>query len=88
MTEDPKQEVDEELRFHLEQRTRDYIARGMSPEAARDAAAQRFGDTARVSEACTSVLLAERAGKQHDRALELLKELSHLVAQSTGQAES
>ncbi len=25
---DPEQEVDEELGFHLEQRTRDYIARG------------------------------------------------------------
>ena len=63
MNRDPRQEVDEELRFHLEQRTRDYIARGMSPEAAREAAAQRFGDTARVSEACTSVLLAERAAE-------------------------
>jgi predicted permease len=60
---DPKQEVDEELRFHLEQRMRDYIARGMSPEEAREAAAQRFGDTARVSEACTSVLVAERAAE-------------------------
>jgi predicted permease len=64
MNKDPKQEVDEELRFHLEQRTRDYLARGMSPEAAREAAAQRFGDTARVSEACTSVLLAERAAEK------------------------
>ena len=64
MNKDPKQEVDEELRFHLEQRTRDYIARGMSPEAAREAAAQRFGDTARVREACTSVLLAERAAEE------------------------
>ena len=63
MNKDPKQEVDEELRFHLEQRTREYIARGMSPEAAREAAAQRFGDTARVREACTSVLLAERAAE-------------------------
>jgi hypothetical protein len=37
MNKDPKQEVEEERRFHLEQRTRDYIARGMSPEAARAA---------------------------------------------------
>ena len=64
MNEDPKHEVDDELRFHLEQRTRDYIARGMSPEAAREAAAQRFGDTAQVREACTSVLLAERAAEE------------------------
>ena len=36
----------------------------MSPEAAREAAAQRFGDTARVTEACTSVLQAERAAEK------------------------
>ena len=63
MNKDPQQEVDEELRFHLEQRIRDSIARGMSPEAAREAAAQRFGDTVRVREACTSVLLTERAAE-------------------------
>jgi predicted permease len=63
MNKDPRHEVDEELRFHLEQRTRDYIARGMSPEAAGEAAAQRFGDRARVREACTSVLLSERAAE-------------------------
>jgi predicted permease len=64
MTRDPRQEVDEELRFHLEQRTRDYLARGMSPEAARAAAAQRFGDRARVREACTSALAAQRAAEE------------------------
>jgi predicted permease len=64
MEKDPKQEVDDELRFHLEQRTRDYIARGMSPEAARAAAAQRFGDSARVRDACASVLLAQRAAER------------------------
>jgi predicted permease len=64
MNKDPEQEIDDELRFHLEQRTRDYIARGMSPEAAREAAAQRFGDTARVSEACTAVLVADRAAEE------------------------
>jgi hypothetical protein len=58
MKKDPKQEVDEELAFHLEQRTRDYIARAMSPEAARDAAAQRFGDTARVGDACARIRAA------------------------------
>ena len=63
MRKDPGQEVDEELRFHLEQRTRDYIARGMNPEAAREAAAQRFGDTARVKEACTAALVKDRAAE-------------------------
>jgi len=35
MTRDPRHEIDDELRFHLEERIRDYIAAGMSPEAAR-----------------------------------------------------
>ena len=58
---DPRAELDEELRFHLEQRTRDYVDRGMSPESARDAAAKRFGDAARVRDACAPLLAADRA---------------------------
>ena len=38
----------------MEQRTREYLAQGMSPEAAREAAAERFSDITRVSETCTS----------------------------------
>ena len=60
----PEQEVDEELGFHLEQRTQDYIARGMSPEAARNAAAQRFGSVARVRAMSASLLASERAAEQ------------------------
>ena len=60
---DPAHEVDEELRFHMEQRTRDYIERGMSPEAARKAAAERFGDPARVRDTCTPMLAADRASE-------------------------
>jgi predicted permease len=60
---DPAQEVDEELRFHMEQRTRDYIERGMSPEAARKAAAERFGDPAHVRDACAPILAADRASE-------------------------
>ena len=60
---DPKEELDAELQFHLEQRTRDYIARGMTPEAARQAAAQRFGDPARVRDACAPILAADRASE-------------------------
>ena len=61
---DPHQEFDEELQFHIDQRIRDYIARGMTPEAARRAASQRLGDVTRVREACTSVLAAERAAEE------------------------
>ena len=45
-------EIDEEIRFHLEQRTEENIAAGMSPkEAARDAR-KRFGNLQAVREKC------------------------------------
>ena len=37
-------EVDDELAFHLEMRTREYIERGMDPAAARREAEKRFGN--------------------------------------------
>jgi predicted permease len=61
---DPRDEVDEELRFHMEQRTRDYVDRGMSPESARRAAVERFGDPARVRDACTPILAADRVSEE------------------------
>jgi len=64
---DPAEELDDELRFHLEQRTRDYVNRGMSPETARHAASQRFGDAARVRDACASMLAANRAADARRR---------------------
>ncbi|HKG91202.1 MAG TPA: ABC transporter permease [Gemmatimonadaceae bacterium] len=45
-------EVDADLAFHVEMRAREYVARGMSPEAARGAALGRFGDFARVNAEC------------------------------------
>src|ERR1700735_230918 len=37
-------DLDEELEFHLEARTRDNLAAGMTPEAARRDARMRFGN--------------------------------------------
>jgi putative ABC transport system permease protein len=48
-------DVDDELAFHLEMRTRALIARGMTPEAARSEATQRFGDLHRVRRECEEV---------------------------------
>lgn len=49
-------DVDDELRFHLEMRERDYLLRGMSPLDARAAASRRLGslDTARA--ACVHIV--------------------------------
>src|SRR5271168_5349695 len=47
-----KQEIDEELRFHLEQRTAENIAKGMTPKEAAREARKRFGNVQSVREEC------------------------------------
>ena len=56
----PQVEVDNELAFHLEERIREYVARGMDPAAARAAALERFGDLTSVRDECTQLLADER----------------------------
>jgi putative ABC transport system permease protein len=56
----PQVEVDDELRFHLEQRVKENIQRGMSPEDARRAALARFGDVDVVRRECTQLLAEDR----------------------------
>ncbi len=50
-----KQEIDEELRFHIEQRTAENIAAGMTPEEAVREARKRFGNLQNVREECREV---------------------------------
>ena len=47
-----KSEIDEELRFHMEQLTAENIAAGMTPEEAARAARKRFGNIQSVREEC------------------------------------
>jgi predicted permease len=56
----PGAEVDDELAYHLERRIQQNIARGMSPEAARQAALDRFGDVDGVRETCERLLIEDR----------------------------
>ncbi len=48
-------EVSEELDLHLEMRTHEYVARGMDPAAAREAALRRFGDLENVRKTCREI---------------------------------
>lgn len=48
-------EVEEELRFHIELLTREYVGRGMSPDAARDACLKRFGDVEGIKNQCVEI---------------------------------
>jgi predicted permease len=56
----PRAEVDDELAFHIERRVQAYIASGMTPEAARKAAIERFGDVDGVREVCERLLIEDR----------------------------
>jgi predicted permease len=43
-------EIDEEVRFHIDMRTEEYVRKGMSPEEARREAERRFGRLTRIKE--------------------------------------
>ena len=56
----PGSEVDDELRFHLEERIQAYVAQGMTPDEARRTALERFGDVQGVRDECTKLLAEDR----------------------------
>lgn len=60
---DAKRDVDDEVAFHLEMRTREFIEQGMSPDEARRKAAASFGDV----QAIRSDLREERASRNEER---------------------
>src|SRR3982751_4866449 len=66
------EEVDSELAFHLEMRTRDNVARGMHPDAARAEAERRFGDMTRINQACRDI------GRRRDREMRRTEWLAEL----------
>jgi putative ABC transport system permease protein len=67
-----REEVDDELAFHLEMRTRELIARGMDPAAAREAARTRLGDLARLRRTCMDL------GRKRDRDMRLIQWIDEL----------
>jgi putative ABC transport system permease protein len=66
-------EVDAELEFHVEMRTRELIAQGMDATAARAAAEARFGDIRDVNAACRSI------GNQREREMRRTEYMSELL---------
>ncbi len=67
------EEVDEEIAFHLEMRTRELVARGMDPALARETALRRLGDPARLRRACVDL------GRKRDRDMRLKQWLDEFV---------
>jgi len=60
-------DLDDELRFHIEMRVQDFMARGMTETEARAATARRLGDLATARTAC--VTIANRRDRRMTRAL-------------------
>jgi putative ABC transport system permease protein len=60
---DAKRDVDDEVAFHLEMRTREFIEQGMSPDEARRKAAASFGDVQTIR----STLTEQRASRNEER---------------------
>ena len=71
------EEVDEELAFHVEMRTRELVARGMPADAARREAERRLGDVGRMR-AALRTLGTER--NRHMQRTQYLGELAQDVA--------
>ena len=65
-------EVDEELAFHVEMRTRELIAGGMLPEAARREAEQRLGNSSGLRRTL------RREGRERDRSMRRTEWLAEL----------
>ena len=61
---DPRRDLDAEIEFHLDAATRDLIATGLSPAAAREEALRRFGDPEAARGACLAVARRRRRGER------------------------
>lgn len=59
-TSEIEQEIVDELDFHIAMRTEEHMSQGMSPDAARAAALEQFGDFAAVQQKCRRALLGAR----------------------------
>jgi hypothetical protein len=59
------QEVDEEIRFHIEMRTRELVDKGMDPRIAREMVLARLGDVNRLRRTCVDL------GRKRDREMRL-----------------
>jgi len=69
---DVHQEVDEEIAFHVEMRTRELVERGVDPKAARDIVLARIGDVRRLKRTCIDL------GRKRDREMRITRFLSEL----------
>jgi hypothetical protein len=61
------QEVDEEIAFHVEMRTRELVERGVDPRVAREMVLARLGDVSRLKRTCIDL------GRKRERERRLMR---------------
>jgi hypothetical protein len=64
------EEVDEEIAFHIEMRTRELVERGLDPKTAREIVLARVGDVARLKRTCVDL------GRKRDREMRITQFLN------------
>ncbi len=69
-----EQEVDEEIAFHVEMRTRELIARGHDPATARAMAVHHLGDVKRLKRTCVDI------GRKRDREMRITQRFEEFGA--------
>ena len=67
-------DIDAELEFHLEMRTRELIGRGLTPKAARREAERQFGDVSGTKRYCRTVDGAAEQTRQRRMLLDALRQ--------------
>src|SRR6187455_248975 len=66
------QEVDDEIAFHVEMRTRDLVEKGVDPRIAREMVLARIGDASRLKRTCVDL------GRKREREMRLTQWLEEL----------
>ena len=72
-----KQEVDEEIAFHIEMRTRELVNRGVDPRVAREMVLARLGDVGRLKRTCVDL------GKKREREMRVTQFIEEFRADVT-----
>ena len=66
------QEVDEEITFHIEMRTRELVERGVEPKTAREIVLARLGDVRRLKRTCVDL------GRRREREMRVTRWMQEL----------
>jgi putative ABC transport system permease protein len=74
-----RREIDGELHYHIEMRTRDLVAGGMAPADARAEALRRFGDLEKTRIVCHEILMVEPTEKGDGLMKELVQDIRYTV---------